>query len=239
MPGLPGGNAIPEPGRREGHGFPKNRSIRSHVLSASVLRGLRIGVATEIQLGIDDYPILDQFSEEGFVDLTFEIVDLAEDDAFFRFHLASSFEGEVVGMGVVLRKGVGPGFDEDMDLIQENVYRQGVRFYSAGEQSDRLVRAIAKLYGYDAAARRMIAEEAFTAIALQQGEIDLAAHPVRLKIFGRDADPIDEDRYYESFFNVDIANRLVFWNEKDQDYRNALLAALTRSEGDSSQISAS
>ena len=50
----------------------------------------------------------------------------------------------------------------------------------------------------------MIDEERFTAIALHQGAIDLASEPVKLKIFGRDDEPIDEDAYYESFFNVDL-----------------------------------
>jgi hypothetical protein len=180
-----------------------------------------------IQLGRDNYPILDQFSEEGFVDLTFEILDLVEDETHYRFNLAASFEDQVVGMGVAVQKGIKSGFDADMNLIQDHVYRGGVRFFRAGERSDRLIAAIGKLYESNEIAVRMIAEERFTAIALHKGAIDLASEPVKLKIFGRDDDPVDEDAYNESFFNVDLPHRLIFWNEKDQDYRVPLLRGLS------------
>lgn len=180
-----------------------------------------------IQLGRDEYPILDQFSEEGFVDLTFEIFDLVEDDSFYRFNVAASFEDQIVGMGVVVQKGIKAGFDANMDLIRDHVYREGVRFFSMGERSDRLVAAISKLYGSDEINTRMIEEVRFTAIALHQGEMDLAFEPVKLKIFGRDGEPFDEEFYYESFFNVDLPHRLIFWNEKDPDYRISLLRGIS------------
>lgn len=180
-----------------------------------------------IQLGRNEYPILDQFSEEGFVDLTFKVLDLVEDDSFYRFNVAASFDDQVVGMGVVVQKGIKSGFDANMDLIQDHVYREGVRFFRAGERSDRLIAAIGKLYVSDEIATRMIDEERYTAIALHQGDIDLGSEPVKLKIFGRDGESFDEESYYESFFNVDLLNRLIFWNEKDQDYRVPLLRGIS------------
>lgn len=180
-----------------------------------------------IQLGRDDYPILDQFSEEGFVDLTFEILDLVEDETHYRFNIAASFEDQVVGMGVVVQKGMKSGFDANMDLIQDHVYRESVRFFRAGERSDRLIAAIGKLYESDEMATRMIDEERFTAIVLHQGEIDLASESVKLKIFGRDGEPLDEESYYESFLNLDLSNRMICWNEKDPGYRVPLLRGLS------------
>ena len=176
-----------------------------------------------LELGCDDYPILDQFSEEGFVNLTFEILDLVEDSEFYRFNLAASFDDEVVGMGVVVRKGIKAGFDANMDQDWEHVYRGGVRFFRAGDRSDRLVAAIGRLYEDPKSGWRMVNEEGFTAVALHQGQIDMATQAVMIKIFGRDAEPIDEECYYESFFNIDLPNRLAFWNEKDIDYRTALM----------------
>ncbi|MBI5461354.1 MAG: hypothetical protein HY941_04120 [Gammaproteobacteria bacterium] len=72
----------------------------------------------------------------------------------------------------------------------------------------------------------MIPEETFTAIALHQQDTDLACHTVKLKLFGRDQEPFNEDDYYESFFNVDLANGFVWWNEKDPDYRSPLIRGL-------------
>ncbi|MGH7976769.1 MAG: hypothetical protein ACREDS_02250 [Limisphaerales bacterium] len=74
----------------------------------------------------------------------------------------------------------------------------------------------------------MISKETFTAIALHDGEIDLRIEPVKIKIFGRDGEPFDESVYNESFFNLDLANGFVNWNEKDQEYRRPLICALTK-----------
>lgn len=180
-----------------------------------------------LQLDDDGNPILDQLSEEGFVDLTFRIMDLDDDDLCYRFHVAASDEGREVGFNVVLVKRIQSGFDEDMNLIKEHVYRRGIKFLRSGEESDRLVAAISRLYGTQSPVRRMVDQEAFTAIALHQGGLDLGSECVKLKLFGKDGEPFEEDAYYESFFNVDLANRLVYWNEKDPDYREPLLRALS------------
>lgn len=180
-----------------------------------------------IQLGANNHPLLEQFSEEGFVDLTFEIIDLIEDDQFYRFHVAASFEGEVVGFGVEVLKGIQAGFDSEMNLKNECVYKEGVKFFRTGEQSDRFLSGVHQLYGQAGHVTTMTKEETFTAIALHQGCVQLDSEPVKIKIFGRDGEPFSEEDYYESFFNVDLANRLIFWNEKDPDYRDSLLRGLS------------
>ncbi|WP_254512394.1 hypothetical protein [Anatilimnocola floriformis] len=172
-------------------------------------------------------PILDQYSEEGFVDLTFRISDLSGDRKYFRFHLAAAHQQQVVGMDVQVVKGIQGGFDAQMDLVKNHVYRLGVRFFRSGPESDRLISAIAELYGQGDLPRKMVNEETFTAIALHQGRLDLKNEAVKLKIFGQDGEPFNEDEYYESFFNIDLPNGFVFWNEKDSDYRLPLLRGLT------------
>ena len=73
----------------------------------------------------------------------------------------------------------------------------------------------------------MVSEETFTGIALHQGMIDMESEPVKIKIFGNDSDNDIEDDYYESFFNLDLKNGFVFWNEKDQEYREPLIRSLS------------
>jgi len=171
-------------------------------------------------------PILDQLSEDGFVDLTFHIRDLTADGKHYHFHLAASHKRKTVGMDVVLVKGVKSALSAKMELIAKYVYRPRVVFRRSGAESDRLIAAIGELYGAKRAPKTMVDEETFTAIALHQGKLDIEREPVRLKLFGKDAEPIDEKAYYESFFNVDLANGFVFWNEKDPEYRKPLLRAL-------------
>jgi hypothetical protein len=171
-------------------------------------------------------PLLDQYSEEGFVDCVLRIVDRSETRNHYRLRLQASYAGQLVGMDVVLVKNIQGGFDSEMKLKKANVYKRGVVFYRTGPESDRLITALAALYGQEKRTFRMTAEEPFTAIALHQGSLDMAREPVKIKIFGRDGEPFDEDAYYESFFNLDLKGGLVFWNEKDQDYRKPLIRAL-------------
>lgn len=179
-----------------------------------------------LKIDMDGNPILNQLSEEGFVDLTFQIADITEDNACYRFHVSASDESQEVGFSVILTKAIQGGFDENMNLIKGRVYQHGVLFLRSGEESDRLVAAIGRLYGIRSEVGRMVEEESFTAIALHQGDLDFESECVKLKLFGKDGEPFNEDAYYESFFNVDLANRLVYWNEKDPDYREPLFRAL-------------
>ena len=189
-------------------------------------RGLLIGIAMDVQTDGNGNPILQQFSEDGFVDMTFRLANLVDDGQYYRFHVAAAYNNLTVGMNVVLVKGIQGGFTANMDVVKEHVYRQGVRFLRSGPESDRLIAAVAELYGSNLSRSRMVEEETFTAFALHQGSMNMACEPAKLKIFGRDGEPFDENAYYESFFNVDIPDKLVFWNEKDPDYRNPLLRAL-------------
>lgn len=173
-------------------------------------------------------PVLTQYSEEGFVDCVFKITDLVENPATYRFRMIASHEGEPVGMEVIVVKGIQAGMDAEMALIQDHVYRQGVLFSRTGPESDRLIRALSGMYGMEMSDIKMVQSESFTAIALHQGPIDMTQEPIKIKIFGRDRPTDDEDDYYESFFNLDLQNGFVFWNEKDQEYRAPLLRALSR-----------
>ncbi|MBB6428377.1 hypothetical protein [Algisphaera agarilytica] len=181
-----------------------------------------------LKLGVDGYPVLDQFSADGYVDLTFQITRLADEGDFYSLSLAASYCDEVLGMEITFDRTIESGFDNDMNLINAHVYRKGVSFIRSGAESDRLISAIGHLYGMGSDLNGMVDRESFTAIALHQGDLDFSNMCVKLKLFGKGGEPLDEEAYYESFLNVDLKNRLVYWNEKDIDYRKSLLEALTR-----------
>lgn len=173
-------------------------------------------------------PILEQYSEEGFVDCIFKVSDLVESSEFFNFHLAASSDGVILGMDVAIRMDIKAGFDTEMNIVKDHVYHEGVTFIRSGPESDRLIARIASLYGLPHAGDGMISKESFTAIALHEGEISLRTGAVKIKLFGRDGEPFDQTAYYESFFNIDLVNGFVAWNEKDQEYRQPLINGLTK-----------
>jgi len=173
-------------------------------------------------------PILNQFSEEGFVDCVLRITELTETSTQYRFRMVASYNGELVGLKVAVVRGIQAGFDSKMELVKDHVYRKGVQFIRSGPESDLLISALSDLYGLGTKHLIMVEDETFTAIALHNGDIDMTRDPVKLKIFGRDGPTDTEADYYESFFNLDLKNRLVYWNEKDQEYRKALIHGLSK-----------
>jgi hypothetical protein len=173
-------------------------------------------------------PVLDQFSEEGFVDCTFRIADISSDPEHHRLRLVASHQGVAVGLSVVVRRGIRGGFNPEMELISEHVYRPAVEFLRSGPESDELMTALATLYSVPAQNLRMVDAISFAGIALHQGDVDMENQPVKIKLFGRDSEEeIERDEYFESFFNLDLASGFVFWNEKDPDYRGPLIRGLS------------
>ena len=189
----------------------------------------RVFARMEIRTDKQGNPIIEQFSEEGFVDCVFKIKNLVETKDSYKFHLAASHGGETLGFNVSVVKCIKGGFDSKMNLVKEHVYRHGVKFYRSGEESDRLITILSVLYGNKPKKLKMVKEETFTGIALHEDPIDMTSEPIKIKIFGKDSEvDFNEDAYYESFFNLDLKNGFVFWNEKDQDYRKPLIRGLSQ-----------
>ena len=183
-----------------------------------------------MKLLVDDegLPILNQFSEEGFVDCVFRIQRQQTSPSDISFHLAASFNGSPVGFDVRVVTPIKAGFTEDMQLNHDHVYREGVQFLRSGPESDQLISALSTLYGLPLSEGRMVDNESFTAIALHQGDIDMASDAIKIKMFGNDQQTDNDKNYCESFFNLDLPNKLVFWNEKDQEYREPLVRFLSK-----------
>ncbi len=185
-------------------------------------------MADEIALDDRGDPLLDQFSADGFVDCTFRIAESSSTAKNHSLLLAASHRGIRVGLRAVVTRGIRGGFDSDMNLVRDHVYRPAVEFVRSGPESDALITALAGLYGMTDAPLRMVDITPFTGIALHQDDVDMETQPIKIKLFGCDSDEeIERDEYFESFFNLDLQSGFVFWNEKDPDYRNPLIRGLS------------
>lgn len=186
---------------------------------------------TSIQIDEDGDPLVDQFSEEGFIDLVFRIAECEEEEDRFRLRLRAIRDDQKLGFDCWVFKGIEPFFDEQTEPIPGRSYPAGVTFQRTGAESDRLMSLLTRLYGQEPATDlRMTDAEDFTVVALCSDPFDLRTDYVRCKLFGRSAEGFDEEEYYESFFHVNIAGGFVFWNEKDTDYRVPLLRGMCQSE---------
>ena len=112
-------------------------------------------------------------------------------------------------------------------LIPDHVYYEGVKFLRSGYESDRLIMVLTKRYDLPKKQRRMVNHFSFTAIALHRDDVDMEVEPISIKLFGNDGEGMSEEVYFESFFRLDLTAKLVFWNEKDPEYREALINGLS------------
>lgn len=182
------------------------------------------------RIALDDLgnPLLDQFSEEGFVDNVFRITEIETTDDSHTLLLAASHEGAKVGFRINLRRDIQGGFDAEMNLIRDHVYRSAVEFLRSGAESDALVAVLGERYGTSKRPARMVDRFAFTAIFLDPEGVDMDIQATRIKLFGCDSDEeIERGDYFESFLIVDLPGGWIFWNEKDMDYRVALLRGIS------------
>lgn len=188
---------------------------------------IQTGRAMEMILDGNGLPHLTQFSEQGFVDCVFRITKWRQEEGSYWLHLEASLNDEVLGFDVVVQSNLRAGLDGNAKLVADHVYRQGVRFIRSGPESDFLISILAVLYGAEPALLRMVDEESFTGIVLAQGAIDIENQAIKIKLFGNDSENDGGDDYYESFFNLDLKNGFVYWNEKDPAYRGPLIRSLS------------
>ncbi len=64
------------------------------------------------------------------VDCIFRAENLNPDPTHHYFNLPASHTSDRVGFSVKMVRSIGPGSDDDINLVQSNVYRHGVFFRS-------------------------------------------------------------------------------------------------------------
>ena len=174
-------------------------------------------------------PELHASGEEGWYDCAFAVERAwVTGDGDRALRAAATHGGERVALDVVVgREWTRVDFGPDVPV---SGWRGVVRLRSAGPESDRFVAALDRLYGAGRAPGAMAPEVAFTGISLQGDPRALTVAPAKIKLFFEpDGEPDDEEyqaRYAEAYLDVDLAARRLELNEKDEDYRGALVRAL-------------
>jgi len=177
-------------------------------------------------------PLLDQFSEEGFVDCVFKMSSIERVGDFLQYEMLAVYDDEVVGFGAQAYCGINAGLEEGPDGIRlrsDGVHHPAVRFFTLGTISDRFLGTLLSLYEKSSDHPLVFADSFFlTGIALHMEDLDILAQPVKIKLFGNDADGDDPDLYFEAYYDLDVPNGYVYLNEKDPEYRVALLLSLSK-----------
>ena len=161
--------------------------------------------------------------EEAFYDLVFQIREhtkLADGGQTIRTY--GTHGGTEIGFAVSLSS----AWRKNTFGPDDVVYGGKVIYRSIGPESDLFLRVLDELYATEQSPTHMKTETAFSGISLQGDPRDLDKGIVKIKLFFQDNDP---DSYAELYTHIDLKGRKLYVNEKDMDYRLAVVRALRAS----------
>jgi len=169
--------------------------------------------------GRKELPEITSESEEGYYDLVFSISGQQRlPDGTQLLRALGVHHGNHVG----IEFGFGPVWRQD-SMGNVPVYIGTATYRSIGAESDQFLTTLDQLYGTGLSPKIMNKETVFSAITLEGNPNELARGPVKVKLF---YDTGAEDRYAELYTNVDLKARTLHIDEKDEDYRAAIIQAL-------------
>jgi hypothetical protein len=164
-------------------------------------------------------------TEEDFHDFVFTIVD-SKLTANGEYELTAKGKNkeEIVGLKIKIKNKLKAGFvgsEVDNTAFELN----GATFYSIGLESDNLIRGISNLYAFPTD-NKFTNDISFDIFSLNQQQADLSKDYYKFKLF---LDPNDElGLYSELYLNVNLPNNEIELREKDPEYRENLVKAMTK-----------
>jgi hypothetical protein len=136
---------------------------------------------------------------------------------------AGTFEDELIGFGIEFPMSweIYPGQGG-----RPSIFRGKIAITSLGTPSDIFVRRLAEAYGIPLMGDGMKDRVVFTATSFGGDPLHLKSAPILFKIFHKpEATPDSADAEY--FLGIDVEVGKVTFHEKDFEYREAILMALS------------
>jgi hypothetical protein len=156
-------------------------------------------------------------TEEGFADMVFVAVEQGPlPSGEYKIEAASIAENEEVALRVIL----GPKWEYRILGGKLPVYQGVVAIQRVDGRSDKLIQFMDKAYSTAINPLAMKESVSFTAIALEGNPNTPRKGEVRIKLFYESE---KEGEYAEAYLNLDLGHDKVCFNEKDPEYRTALV----------------
>lgn len=167
--------------------------------------------------------------EEGFVDISLKIVSEQKTKDSYIYIAKGLFQSKIVGAKFEVKSNMPNGINNDGSLDAKNGFiRNGIKISTIGNESDELVKAISKLYGFPTENKFTSNALLPTSFSLNQSNVELDnAGYYKFKLFFRDGEKDNEEDYCEIFFNVNTKNKTIELFEKDEEYRDLLINVFT------------
>lgn len=159
--------------------------------------------------------------EDYFIDIPLTISSVKENEDHFTYLAVGSLKNEQLSITIKLKKNIGAGFKNGEPV---NVFiKDGISFKSNGNESDKLLKLIAKHYEINEENLILKDEQVFTCANLNQSIVNYQKGIAKFKVFLE-----SESEYAELYVNFDFKNKVIWLNEKDEGYRIPLINLLKK-----------
>jgi hypothetical protein len=165
-------------------------------------------------------------TEEGFQDIVLNIVDSKRTkNGDYEIIAKGKNIQEIVGLKIKIKDKLKAGLLRG-GLDSTAVELNGVSFFSIGKETDTLIKVLSKLYGHPTDKSFTTNAISFDMFSLNDEEAELGKGYFKFKLFFDSYDTLG--LYSELFLNINLPNGEIEINEKDVEYRENLVKALTR-----------
>lgn len=167
-----------------------------------------------------------QNDEEGFQDFVFSITDKTKlKSGFWAIKCQARYKKDIVGLKVYILDNLEPGIVEN-DVDNSKFYNKVIILESIGSESDKLIEILSKKYQEpiktDFSHERLF----FTVFPLNKEVANLKEKEFKFKLFF-DSDN-EKELYSEIYLNTDFPNNRIELKEKDEEYRENIIKALSK-----------
>ncbi|NOU98624.1 hypothetical protein [Paenibacillus planticolens] len=156
----------------------------------------------------DLHQITNTKDKDNFIDLTFQITSFETKGNTQYYVIKGMYDQTTVGLKVTINNTKEAGFNKG-----------GIELSQIGEESNNFIRALRELYGEQISSVQMKDEVKFTDFVLES-----TSDYRKYKLFFESG---EEDEYAEIYLNINLKDNLIEINEKDFEYREPILKALS------------
>ncbi len=168
--------------------------------------------------------ITSTWKDDGFIDLSFNIVKFQDKDPnYYILDVEGLYKEGVVGLGLVVKKGMKPGFVGG-EIDSTAFVKEGISFQRKDIRSDNLILALANIYKITIPSKKFVEKISLTAFALESDPVKIHTSHLNFKVFH---DVSDVKKYWEMYIHIDLPNKRLELHEKDEDYRKAIINTLS------------
>ncbi len=158
-------------------------------------------------------------SNEGWFDIPLSITNEKRTDDYYVYSVKGVSNKDTLGLTIKLKTNIPAGF---VNGKPKNMFlEKGIEFISNGNESNKLLQFISSKYGLSETNLKLKNKQVFTCANLNQSKPNYKNGVSKFKIFLE-----KDDKYAELFVNFDFKKRIIYFNEKDTEYRKPLINLL-------------